>query len=30
MTDYDWLAIVALMDDELREQAHAELAPCSK
>lgn len=30
MTDYDWLAIVALMDDELREQVHAELAPCSK
>lgn len=27
--NFDWDAIVNLMDDELREQVHAELAPCS-
>ena len=26
----DWNAIVEIMDDEIREQVHAELAPCTK
>lgn len=30
MTNYYWEAIVNYMDDDIREQVHAELAPCTK
>ena len=29
-TDDEWDAIVSLMDDEIREEVHADLAPCTK
>lgn len=29
MLDKKWDAIVSYMDDDLREQVHAELAPCT-
>lgn len=30
LSDYTWEAILELMDDELREWIHAELAPCTR
>lgn len=28
--EWQWYAIVQMMDDEIREELHCELAPCSK